>query len=154
MRDWFKKHLNWTWFLFYLVTLIVTSAIVMYIDSLPQPTIVILTWENTTITTQRIVPHFAQTADGKWLDFIDTEKKEVPVQHSKIVVDEDAVRVRRYWGYPIYFIGVFIVSIWILKQKGRNLNWLWLTILLFVFTPMILSNKSEQRKEGDKNGVV
>ena len=140
--NWLKRHLNWTWFFFYILTLGVAFSVVIYVVRQPPPMTTELVWENMTMYMQETIPNAYMSSDGKWHDEIRVNKTIVPSQYARTVIDEDAVRIRYLWFWPVYFIGVYFITRWVLRQKSRNRHWLWLTLLLFVFTPLILSNKS------------
>jgi len=126
----FKRHLNSTWLFFYILTLIVAFSYIVYEVQHPPTTVA--------------------ATPGHWVSFrvpgTNMVEPKLIGATTAIVVDEKALKERNLadaiiWFWPIYLIGTFKVSKWALKQKGRDLNWLWLTLLLFPITPLVLSNK-------------
>jgi hypothetical protein len=65
---------------------------------------------------------------------------------SNIVIDEEKVANERFdvcifWFWPVYFIGLNLSGKWALKNKNRNLHWLWLTNLIPLI-PLVLDNRN------------
>jgi hypothetical protein len=142
MMKWFKMHINWTWVSFYLLILVVAFSAEVYVNINPPTKFT----TNTTYTDLSVTDMYG---NGETLH--------MPKPTLEKVVDEKALQsqylwVGLLWFWPIYLIGTYKVSKWALIQKGRNLDWLWLTMLLFVFTPLLLSNRSiQQSVDTDSN---
>ncbi len=151
--NWFKRHLNWTWLFIYLLTLVVAAQCVLFVNSLPPPMKMQYTTENITVYDNTIMKGKGiLRADGTYGDVIFPTKKEIPIQKMERGIDEEGIKVRlNLWYWPIYLIGTFLISIWVLKQKGRSLYWLWLTLLLIGFTPLLLSNKHAKKQPNESD---
>jgi len=144
---WFRSHLNWTWIIWYVLILCLAYSRVIYMTQQPLPMMKSLD----------VSGHFESTPPLQLYTF-DSQGKQIPAETitmpkkwvddpPRYVVDKDALQVRNisvalFWFWPIYLLGTILVSSWVLKQKRQSLKWLWLTMLVFPITPLVLSKKN------------
>jgi len=142
--NWFKRHLNWTWVIFYTLTLCLAYSLILYIVTLPplpEPKTLVATpghWTEPRIVDNKgtSVVILGEYVEGKseWVTDENKLTKQIAGQqfiNSMVIL---------FWFCPIYLLGTILFSRWVLKQKGRKLSWIWLTFI-FPITPLILENR-------------
>lgn len=143
--NWIKRHLNWTWVIFYTLTLCLAYSLLVYTITsppLPEPKTLVATpgyWTEPQIINNRGTN---MTMLG---DYIEGK--------SEWIVDENRLAKQRagqqflngmiilFWFCPIYLLGTILSGRWILKQKRQTYKWLCLT-LIFPIIILILPNKT------------
>lgn len=144
--NWFRQHLNWIWVLFFVLTIALAFSMEVY--TILTPRMAARPMERTADTE---VPVYSIDKQGnKYIIGYEVNPGRFIEGSGGLVVDEKELQSRSFWVVylwfcPIYITGTIWVSKWALKQKNRNLNWLWLTILLLPITPLILSNKNNEQ---------
>lgn len=129
-RNLIKRHLNYTWTIFYILIIIAFSGSLFNLQSQPMPTLSRLV--------DSYIPYYGlKYVDGKMVEY---EAGRTHTYESKTVIDYDKRRNQIINLYFVYLIPILILSGLVLKQKGRSLHWLWVTFF-FNFTPLIVGNK-------------
>jgi hypothetical protein len=133
MKNWFVKHINLTWAIFYTLTLILALYNVVNVELMDKPTKSIYHNEPKEIQIYR--------GDGS----VDMTVS-VPNMVSKKVIDEDAIKNRRFavglfWFWPIYIIGWFLTTKWALRHKNQGLGWMWLAFIFPIIVLILKDNR-------------
>ena len=144
MMNWFKRHLNWTWVIFYTLTLCLAYSLILYIVTLPpppEPKTLLVTpghWTEPRIVDNKgtSVVILGEYVEGK-SEWVTDENKLAKQIAGQLFLNSMVIL---FWFCPIYLLGTILFSRWVLKQKERKLSWIWLT-LIFPITPLILENR-------------
>jgi hypothetical protein len=120
---WFRRHLNVAWLLGYIVTIVVAFI------CCPSA------WEWLTPWMEEI---------GQKVTLGGLLQMAIPVIIPPFILvniwgKKTTLEALLFW--IVYLVCTLIINRWVLKEKGRSLWWLWVTMLLFTITPLILGNK-------------